>query len=90
MEEASEDLYADLDASNDNAEIRRLQEALKKSTDLNGTLQSTVEDLTSQLRLVVEEKDVIENNLVSIYNTALRELARRDKQIVALQAGGHR
>lgn len=81
----SETVYDNFDVSNDNAEIKRLQDSLKQSLSKKESLQQSIDELTDHLQAIVEEKDVIENNLISLYNTAIAELARKEKEIEELR-----
>lgn len=85
MSGESSGLYDDIDEISRVVEVERLQEDLKGSHALIASLQSEVVDLKQQLEIILSEKNQLESNIVSVYNTALRELARRDKEIVELK-----
>lgn len=88
MQEADDDndlLYGDLESSGKDAETKRLMDML--SSELKKNEQYTVEisALKDQIQCLVADKVQLESNIVAIYNTALREMKRKDAEIVQLR-----
>lgn len=80
-----EDWYGDLALAGKDAEIDRLNKELFDKEKENNALKDELEQLRQQLSIIVEEKLTVENNLMAVYNTALRELKRKDKEIAELR-----
>ncbi len=80
-----DDLYGDLIVAGKDAEIERLNKELFEKEKENCGLKDEVDQLRQQLATIIEEKQIVENNLMSIYNTALRELKRKDKELAELR-----
>jgi archaellum component FlaC len=77
-------VYDDIENIGQDLEIQRLtkeNEDLKKQVD---SLSSEVQELRSQIVHVVSQRDTIEKNLMVVYNTALKEIARKDRELFAL------
>ena len=80
-----DDLYGDLIVAGKDAEIERLSKELFEKEKENCGLKDEVDQLRQQLAAIMEEKQIVENNLMAIYNTALRELKRKDKELAELR-----
>lgn len=78
-------LYADLESLGQSAELVRLNERLIESEKQNKTLKLEIDDMKQQIEILLEEKKTLENNIVSVYETALREIGRKDKEIASLK-----
>lgn len=81
---AEEDLYGDLVESGKQEEIHKLIVELDDLKSRLSASQTEVHELKYQLHLVLDEKKVLENNISVIYNTAVREVARKDKELERL------
>lgn len=80
-----EDLYGDLAHSAAEAEIETLKQSLERSEKDNEALKAEVGQLKQQIVALVDDKTTLERNIVSIYNTALREIKRKDAEIASLR-----
>jgi hypothetical protein len=61
--------------------VEKVDELTKKNENITTELVET----RQQLQTILDEKDRLENNIVVLYNTALREIERKDKQLLELQ-----
>ncbi len=77
-------LYGDLEDTGRSADFTRLTEKIAELTQKNDSLTTELNETKQQLELLVKEKAVVERNMVVLYNTALREVERKDKQIAQL------
>lgn len=86
--EADDDdlLYGDLEDSGRSADYIKLAAKVTELTKKNELLTSELNETKQQLQVITEEKGVVENNLMILYNTALREMGRKDKQIGELMS----
>jgi hypothetical protein len=41
-------------------------------------------DSKTQIIFITEQKEVVEKNMMSLFNTAIAELKRKDKQVIEL------
>ena len=80
-----DDLYGDLILAGKDAEIERLNKELFEKERENNALKEEIEQLRLQLATIAEEKLVVENNLMAIYNTGMREIKRKEKEIAELR-----
>lgn len=79
-------LYEDIENIGQDLEIQRLtteNEDLRKQL---ANLSSEIQDLRDQMSYVVNQRDTLEKNLMTIYNTALKEIARKDRELFTLTA----
>lgn len=85
VEGDDEDLYGDLEEVGTLAEKAHFQSLVDScQRDLvNNT--KVVEELKAALTQVVYEKDRVEKNAVVVFATAVRELSRKDRDIVDLK-----
>ena len=79
------DLYGDLEEIEQSVEIVKLKEKIQALTQQNQQLQVTNTELSDQLAILVQDRNHLEENTKAIYNTALREIDRKDKIIENLQ-----
>ena len=79
-------LYGDLEDSGRSADHMKLAAKVVALTKRNDVLTSELIEMKHQLQVITEEKNVVENNLMILYNTALREMGRKDKQIGELMS----
>ena len=78
-------LYGDLENTGKHADIIKLKEALRLEQEKNEKLQLECSELRKQLCLVNDEKKQLEVNTIAIYNTAITELKRKDREINELR-----
>lgn len=81
-----DDLYGDLELAAKQADLENTQAKLAQVTADNDQLRIEVEQLRAQLLMLVEEKESLEKNCVSIFNTAIREISRKDNEIKELRS----
>jgi hypothetical protein len=77
-------LYGDLDNTGRDAQVALLLEKVDALTKKNEAVTSELTETKHQLQVLVTEKAVVERNMVVLFNTALREIERKDKQIAEL------
>jgi type IV secretory pathway VirB4 component len=77
-------LYGDLAESGRSADHEKLIGKIAALTKLNAALTAELNETKQQLLVLVDEKGVVENNMMILYNTAQREMSRKDKQIADL------
>jgi CII-binding regulator of phage lambda lysogenization HflD len=86
MDEDSSDLYGDLENAGKDVEIMELKRKLNEEQDKNEAFAKQVAQLKEQLLHLVQDRQLLETNLLSVYNTAKVELKRKDNEISALRA----
>lgn len=79
------DLYGDLEEIEQSVEIVKLKEKVLALTTQNQQLQVTNNELSEQITILVRDRNLLEENTKAIYNTALREIDRKDKEIESLR-----
>jgi hypothetical protein len=80
-DDSEDDLYGDLNNLAQNSEIQRLNEELMMKDTVISNLQSEIQQMKVQMNLLLEEKLTVEKNMVALYNTAIRELKRKDREL---------
>ena len=78
-------MYGDLENTGKNADIIKLKDALRSEQEKNEKLQLECSELRKQLCLVNDEKKQLEVNMMAVYNTAITELKRKDREINELR-----
>ncbi len=88
MMENDEDnfLYGDLEATGRDAEMQRLRDMVESEQKKYAQQSQDVQALKDQISILVVEKTQLEKNIVAVYNTALREIKRKDLEITALRS----
>lgn len=81
----NDNLYGDLEEIEQTVEIVKLKEKIQLLTQQNQVLQTTNTELSEQLEVLVNDRNHLEENTKAIYNTALREIERKDKEIESLR-----
>ena len=79
------ELYGDLDYRASTDELVTLREQLEEQVKKNVSLIKEKEDLVKQLDLLENDKQVLEKNIVQLFDTALLELKRKDREISDLR-----
>lgn len=77
-------LYGDLAESGRSADQEKLEKKIAVLVKLNTSLTAELNETKQQLLVLTEEKGIVENNMMILYNTAQREMSRKDKQIADL------
>ena len=78
---SADDIYGDLDDIALESNIDILKEQLAESQKCNQSLTTTVEELKDQVEALLADRKKLETNITIVYNTALREIERRVKEI---------
>ena len=81
----NEGLYDDLDTIGQNIEFQNIQKEHGEFKIQVDSLSKECDDTKKQLNEITIEKIQLEKNMVTLYNTALRDLARKDKEILELK-----
>ena len=82
----SDTLYGDLmGAGADSGRVKILQEQLEELQALVDKKDKDISDLQIQNKSLLDEKNVLESNMVSLFNTAILEVQRKDKEIAELR-----
>jgi hypothetical protein len=83
MEDENDLLYGDLEATAAELEIEKLKSSLGDSQNENELLKMEIIQLKQQISVLVDDKATLERNLVAIYNTAMREIQRKDVELAS-------
>jgi archaellum component FlaC len=87
LDQDNDDLYGDLEDIGLSNELARVQAQLDGSQKRAADLETELEELKRQLDSVLADNKRLEENCCVIYNTAMRELGRKDKEIERLKGG---
>ena len=80
-----EDLYEDLDALHGSIQTQKLGKLYEGVVKDVASLKAERDEMKQQIESLHAQKQTLEANLVSIYNTAALEVQRKNKQIADLQ-----
>lgn len=83
--EETDHLYGDLEDTVRQAEIDQLQATVNTLQQENDSMKVEMERMREQIANLVNEKTILETNCVKIFNTATREMQRKEKDIVTLR-----
>ena len=78
-------LYGDLEFTGKDAEVMRLQELVLTERNKQQLLVQEIALLKEQMVCLAKDKAQLEANTVAIYNTAMREIKRKDAEIIELR-----
>jgi hypothetical protein len=78
-------LYEDIDVVGDSAEIQKLHDQIKLLQEQLLKKDKDSEELNKQIQIINGEKLIVERNMVALYNTALAEVNRKDREIKELR-----
>lgn len=78
-------LYGDLADETARIEMEKVKAVLEDCQQENDSLRAEVGQLKQQIMVLVNEKEVLEKNMVSIYHTAIREIKRKDSELTSLR-----
>lgn len=79
-------LYDDLEDIAQAVDAEKLQKKCNELEKKNKILNEESIEMRQQIQLLNKEKETLENNIVAVYNTALKELARKDREIADLKS----
>ena len=83
----SDDLYGDLDAGVASAEVARLRADLSRAEASAATADGELSRACAEAAQLRQANEILERNISVLFNTALAELARKDREIARLQQG---
>ena len=85
-EEGADDdiFYGDLEDSGRSADQLKLIDKVAELTKKNSSLTAELNETRKQLQILADEKSIVENNMIILYNTAQREIGRKEKQLASL------
>ena len=77
-------LYGDIEEKGRDLEIHNLIKKCQKLERENENLKEELSDSKAQIIFLSEQKEVVERNMMSLFNTATADMKRKDKQIIDL------
>lgn len=80
-----DDLYGDLVNTGLSAELEKTQTELEISLKKNIEYEKEIKEMQIQIETLLSDKAILETNIVAIFNTATREIARKDNEIKELR-----
>jgi peptidoglycan hydrolase CwlO-like protein len=84
--DAQDSLYGDVDVIGDSAETKKLQQNLEDMVKQLVKKDKEIADLTAQTQAILADKATLETNILALYNTAMAEIKRKDREIAELRA----
>mmetsp|Transcript_6554 Transcript_6554/g.10715 ORF Transcript_6554/g.10715 Transcript_6554/m.10715 type:complete len:108 (+) Transcript_6554:198-521(+) len=87
VDDHDDDLYGDIETLARSAAEEQFKKRLHKSLQQNKALEAELKDHKEQIKLLTLEKAQVEQNMMCLYNTAVSEIARKDKQLAELRGG---
>lgn len=82
---AMDSMYDDLELRGREEELRQCQTQLRSSEAALQTAQRELIDAKKQIAALIAERDQIELNAASLFKTAIREIERKDAEILSLR-----
>lgn len=79
------DLYVGLEETGRQEEIDRLQSELRECRRSEASLRAELDDTKTQVVALNDEIRVMEDNMSTLFNTALLEVSRKDREIGSLK-----
>ena len=89
MDDGRDDLYGDLEDAGLQVEIQKLKQALLENEKQKKVLTDENAQLKEQISCLVVDSKQLEKNIMAVYNTASREMKRKDKEITDLRQEAH-
>lgn len=78
------DLYGDLEEKGQISELQEMTEKYEAEKAANESLRKDNANLIAQLEELMREKKLLETNISCLYETAVIEIGRKDKEIASL------
>ena len=88
-EEYENELYDDINDSVISAQNQQLKDLLDTARNKNSSILAESLELKNQISALLQEKNQVERNMVSLYNTAMTEISRKDREILDLRQKLH-
>ena len=79
-------LYGDLETLGGANEIEKLKKDAAVYAAKVSTLEAELKEVQQHNVSILADKDNLEKNIVSMYNTAMAEIARKDREVAELKA----
>jgi chromosome segregation ATPase len=79
-------LYGDLEKAGKSAEFLKIRQSLLEEKSKNSSLREECDMLRSQINALVNDRKQLETNMVSLFNTAMAEIKRKEREIGELRA----
>jgi predicted nucleic acid-binding Zn-ribbon protein len=79
-----DDLYGDLDALQSDAQFQRLKQLYEGANKELVQVKAEREEMRQQIQFLQEQKRVLEINVMSVFQTAQKEVERKDKIIKSM------
>ncbi len=77
-------MYGDLEESAKESEFNEMKRQYKEITNRNKYLENELVELRKQVETMNKERQNVETNFVELYNTAVKEIERKDRTIKEL------
>lgn len=77
-------MYGDLEESAKESEFNEMKRQYKEITNRNKYLENELVELRKQVETMNKERQNVETNFVELYNTAVKEIERKDRTIMEL------
>jgi dsDNA-specific endonuclease/ATPase MutS2 len=83
-DEVNDLLYGDIGIISTNAQTQMLSKEVEELKKKCSSLETELNESRQQILALTQEKIQVEINMMSLYNTAVIEIGRKDKQIQEL------
>jgi hypothetical protein len=78
-------LYGDLEEAGASAELEHVKMLLEQKDKDIAQRDKQIADLIAQINSILDEKVTLEKNIAALYNTAILEVKRKDREIAELR-----
>ena len=78
-------LYGDLDARSNISELEKLRKQCDDYASKICSLETELKEALLQNSSILRDKDNLERNMVALYNTAVVEIGRKDRELTELR-----
>lgn len=78
-------LYGDIESAGKDVEIENLRSLLEQERKKNTALSNEVVQLKEQITILVTDRQQLETNMMTLFNTAQNDIRRRDNEIAAMR-----
>lgn len=81
-------LYGDIEDAGKDAEIENLRKLLGQEKKKNEALSGEIVQLKDQITVLVADRQQLETNMMTLFNTAQNDIRRRDNEIASMRGSG--
>jgi len=81
-------LYGDIEDAGKDAEIESLRNQLEQEKKKNEALTGEIVQLKDQIIVLVADRQQLETNMMTLFNTAQNDIRRRDNEIASMRGSG--